>query len=75
MTSNLEHDPTLEGGLGHIREHYGNLIRCAASGAGRIRDERARPRGDAQPVAPDIHDDALRRRLEEDELMRQLGMI
>lgn len=26
MTSNLEHDPTLEEGLGHIREHYADLI-------------------------------------------------
>ncbi|MGO9650710.1 ATP-binding protein [Mycobacterium sp.] len=26
MTTNLEHDPTLEEGLGHIREHYGDLL-------------------------------------------------
>lgn len=26
MTTNLEHDPTLEEGLGHIREHYGDLV-------------------------------------------------
>jgi hypothetical protein len=26
MTSNLEHDPTLEEGLGHIREHYADLL-------------------------------------------------
>jgi hypothetical protein len=43
--------------------------------AARIRDERARPRGDATPVvADDPHDDDLRR-WHEEELMRQLGMI
>lgn len=26
MTRNLEHDPTLEEGLGHIREHYADLL-------------------------------------------------
>jgi hypothetical protein len=26
MTDNLEHDPTLEDGLGHIREQYANLL-------------------------------------------------
>jgi hypothetical protein len=26
MTNNLEHDPTLEEGLGHIREHYADLL-------------------------------------------------
>ena len=26
MGSNLEHDPTLEEGLGHIREQYGDLL-------------------------------------------------
>jgi hypothetical protein len=43
--------------------------------ADRISKERARPRGDAQPSVPDIHDDDLRRRMEDDELMRQLGML
>jgi len=26
MTTNLEHDPTLEEGLGHIRETYADLL-------------------------------------------------
>jgi hypothetical protein len=43
--------------------------------ADRIRDERARPRGDAAPdVSDDGHDDDLRR-WHEEELMRQLGRI
>lgn len=41
--------------------------------ADRIREERARPRGDAEPI-PDVLDDH-RLREEHDELMRQMGMI
>ena len=29
MTSNLEHDPTLQEGLGHIREQYADLLPTA----------------------------------------------
>jgi hypothetical protein len=43
--------------------------------ADRIRDERARPRGDAAPdILDDGHDDDLRR-WHEEELMRHLGLI
>jgi Bifunctional DNA primase/polymerase, N-terminal len=42
--------------------------------ADRIRDERARPRGDAVLDVPDENDDDQRRR-DDEELMRQLGMI
>ncbi|WP_326547806.1 bifunctional DNA primase/polymerase [Mycolicibacterium sp. ND9-15] len=45
--------------------------------AGRIEEERSRPRGDAPPdEGPAIYeDDERRRREEEDELMRQLGIL
>ena len=35
FTSNLEHDPTLEEGLGHIREQYADLLPAAVAGAAR----------------------------------------
>lgn len=34
MTTNLEHDPTLEEGLGHIREHYRDLLPPEVSDGG-----------------------------------------
>lgn len=46
--------------------------------AARISEERARPRGDAQPVAEVIHNEDesdRRRREEEEELMRQVGIL
>ena len=51
---------------------HGSRLRLAD----RIREERARPRGDAVPEFADENDDDDRRRREEDEeLMRQLGII
>jgi hypothetical protein len=59
-------------------DHGGKVRR--ANLTARISEERARPRGDAQPVADNEgidNDDEYdrRRREEDDELMRQVGML